>query len=64
METEKVPLNIRLGSTGVGWIDQVALDESGIHPSRRFNRTDVVRAALAVAARHEREVRDVLRAQL
>jgi hypothetical protein len=64
MRPETVPLNVRLGVPGVAWIDQMALDESGIHPERRFNRTDIVRAALAVARKHEKEVRDVLRSQV
>lgn len=64
MRPETTPLNVRLGVTGVGWLDQIALDESGIHPAKRFTRTDVVRACLAVARKHEREVRDVLRGQV
>lgn len=64
MMSEKIALNIRLGATGVAWIDQTALDESGVHPSRRFTRADVVRASLLVARTHEKEVRDVLKRQL
>lgn len=53
-------INTRIGTAGIAWIDQIALDES-VHVGHLLNRSDVMRAALAVARDHEREVRAILR---
>lgn len=51
-------INFRLAEPGVQWIDNLAAEHT------KGDRTAVLRIALAVAAKHEKEVADMLRSRM
>lgn len=51
----KIPVPFRIGQAGLDWIDSLARAN---YPLRRAH---VIRACLAVAKNHEKEVRDMLK---
>lgn len=59
---ERAFVGVKVGVNGLAWLDSVALEEDGRTEKRKITRSDVIRAALVVAARHENELRAVLRA--
>lgn len=56
-------INFRIGPKGAEWLDTLAVAES-VEANKRISRSDVIRAALVVARKHEPEVKKLLRAQL
>lgn len=58
---EYVP--VRIGEAGVSWLDMIAMEEDGRREDIKVTRSDVIRASLAVARNHEKELRAVLRGQ-
>lgn len=56
-------VGVKIGPNGVAWLDMVALEEDGRQTERTITRSDVIRAALVVASRHDKELRLVLRGE-
>lgn len=54
---------VRIGEAGVSWLDMIAMEEDGRREDIKVTRSDVIRASLAVARNHEKELRAVLRGQ-
>jgi hypothetical protein len=54
---------VRIGPKGVEWLDQVAFEETGRDPEAEYTRSHVIRGALIVAKRHEKELRTVMRSR-
>lgn len=57
---ERVYLGVRIGGVGMDWLDTLAEDQS-VATGFDISRSDVTRAALAVAKRHEAEVITAIR---
>jgi hypothetical protein len=68
MADPRVHLNVRLNSAGVEWLDRLSREDNArreVQVREDFcTRSDVFRAALAVARKHEAEVVAVLKERL
>jgi Arc/MetJ-type ribon-helix-helix transcriptional regulator len=53
-------ITVRLARAGIRWMDDLAVENPGIE----MDRSAVVRAALAVARRHEAELIETIREQM
>lgn len=60
---ERQFVGVKIGTRGVEWLDQVALEESGRLIDVDITRSHVIRAALIVARQHDAELRRILRHQ-
>lgn len=59
----RIQVAVRLGAGGVTWLDQIAREtRDDYDPTSPVpSRSDVIRAALVVARRHEAEVKKAIR---